>query len=42
MSALPRVWKSKVDDIPPEELSDFVMQVRGRGDVGVFRMRAAR
>ncbi len=39
---LPRVWKSKVDDIPPEELSDFVMQVRGKGDVGVFRMRVAR
>ncbi len=36
---LPRVWKSKVDDLPPEELSDFVMQVRGRGDVGVFRLR---
>ncbi len=36
---LPRVYKSKVDDLPTEELSDFVMQVRGRGDVGVFRLR---
>lgn len=40
---LPRIYKSNVDDIPTDELHDFVMKVRPAGararDAGVFRLK---
>ncbi len=36
---LPRVYKSRVDDVPLASLGDFVMVARGRGEVGVFRRK---